>query len=152
MPHTAAASGRVELRLGSNDKDMLQLAAFSEGMSLAAFVRKVSLEAARSVVERNERMIFSREEAKRILSVNEIDLLIREGETYYPIEIKSTDSPHRGMLDNFGVLKGKTIKRGPGGIGLHLFRSKIFDRRCRRVADLGFITKSFLFGIGCYMA
>lgn len=57
MPRTAAASGRVELRLGSNDKDMLQLAAFYEGMSLAAFVRKASLEAARSVVERNERLL-----------------------------------------------------------------------------------------------
>ena len=44
----------------------------------------------------------------------EIDLLIREGETYYPIEIKTTDSPQRRMLDNFGVLKGETIKRGPG--------------------------------------
>lgn len=116
MPRTAVASERVELRLGSNDKDMLQLAAFYEGMSLAAFVRKASLEAARSVVERNGRLIFSREEVKRILSVNEIDLLIREGKTYYLIEIKSTDSPHRGMLDNFGVLKGKTIKRGPGAL------------------------------------
>ena len=47
---------------------------------------------------------------------NEIDLLIREGETYYPIEIKSTDSPQRSMLDNFGVLKGHTIKRGPGAL------------------------------------
>ena len=47
---------------------------------------------------------------------NEIDLLIREGNIYYPIEIKSTASPQRKMLDNFGVLKGDTIKRGPGAL------------------------------------
>ena len=47
---------------------------------------------------------------------NEIDLLIREGDIYYPIEIKSTASPQRKMLDNFGVLKGDTIKRGPGAL------------------------------------
>lgn len=47
---------------------------------------------------------------------NEIDLLIREGETYFPIEIKMTDSPQRRMLDNFGVLKGNSIKRGPGAL------------------------------------
>ena len=35
---------------------------------------------------------------------NEMDLLIREGETYYPIEIKTTDSPQRRMLDiNIGT-------------------------------------------------
>lgn len=46
----------------------------------------------------------------------EIDLLIREGDTYYPIEIKSTDTPHRKMLDNFAVLKGDAVKRGPGAL------------------------------------
>ncbi len=54
---------------------------------------------------------FYRDTAKR-----EIDLLIREGETYYPIEIKATDAPNRNMLDNFGVLKADTIKRGPGAL------------------------------------
>lgn len=47
---------------------------------------------------------------------NEIDLLIREGDMYYPIEIKMTESPQRKMLDNFAVLKGNTIKRGPGAL------------------------------------
>lgn len=54
---------------------------------------------------------FYRDTGKR-----EIDLLIRESETYYPIEIKATDAPNRGMLDNFGVLKGNTVKRGPGAL------------------------------------
>lgn len=71
MSRTAMALELINLRLGSNDKGMLQLAASYEGMSLAAFVRKASLDAARSVVERNERMIFSREKAKRILSALE---------------------------------------------------------------------------------
>lgn len=42
--------------------------------------------------------------------------MIREGDTYYPIEIKATDTPRRSMLNNFGVLKGNTIKRGPGAL------------------------------------
>lgn len=54
---------------------------------------------------------FYRDTAK-----NEIDLLIRQGDVYYPIEIKSTDMPRRSMLDNFVVLKGDTIKRGPGAL------------------------------------
>lgn len=47
---------------------------------------------------------------------NEIDLLIRQGQTYYPIEIKATDTPQRSMLDNFAVLKGHTIQKGPGAL------------------------------------
>lgn len=52
----------------------------------------------------------------RDTSKKDIDLLIREGDTYYPIEIQSTDTPRRSMLDNFGVLKGDSFKRGPGAL------------------------------------
>lgn len=68
MINTAAAMDRVDLRLGSNDKSMLQLAASYEGVSLAAFIRNAALDVARSVVERNERITFSRMEAQKIIS------------------------------------------------------------------------------------
>ena len=68
MTSTVAALDRVDIRLGSEDKGMLQLAASYEGVSMAAFIRKAALDVARSVIERNERITFSREEAKRILA------------------------------------------------------------------------------------
>ena len=68
MSGNVAALDRVDIRLGSDDKGMLQLAASYEGMSMAAFIRKAALDVARSVLERNERITFSREEAKRILA------------------------------------------------------------------------------------
>lgn len=68
MTGSAAALDRVDIRLGSDDKGMLQLAASYEGMSMAAFIRKAALDVARSVLERNERITFSREEARRILA------------------------------------------------------------------------------------
>lgn len=68
MTSSAAALDRVDIRLGSDDKGMLQLAASYEGMSMAAFIRKAALDVARSVLERNERITFNREEARRILA------------------------------------------------------------------------------------
>ena len=68
MTGPAQALDRVDIRLGSEDKGLLQLAASYEGMTMASFVRKAALDVARSVIERNERISFSREEAKRILA------------------------------------------------------------------------------------
>ncbi len=68
MTGPVLALDRVDIRLGSEDKGLLQLAASYEGMTMASFVRKAALDVARSVLERNERISFSREEAKRILA------------------------------------------------------------------------------------
>ena len=68
MTNTAVALDRIDIRLGKDDKGMLQLAASYEGMALSAFIRKAALDVARSVVERNERITLSREEAKRIIA------------------------------------------------------------------------------------
>ena len=68
MSINATALDRIDLRLGSDDKGMLQLAASYEGVSLAAFIRKAALEVARSVVERNERLTLSREDARKIIA------------------------------------------------------------------------------------
>lgn len=47
---------------------MLLLAASYEGVSLSAFIRKAALEAACSVIERNERFVHGRENAKVIIA------------------------------------------------------------------------------------
>jgi predicted AAA+ superfamily ATPase len=47
----------------------------------------------------------------------EIDLLILEGDTIYPIEIKKHADPKKDDIRDFEVLdKIKNIKRGSGGI------------------------------------
>jgi len=48
---------------------------------------------------------------------NEIDLLIEDGGTLYPIEIKKHADPSRADIAAFSALdKIKTIQRGPGGV------------------------------------
>ena len=68
MTTGTAALDRVDLRLGSDDKGLLKWAASYEGVSMAAFIRKAALEVARSVVERNERLTLSREDARKIIA------------------------------------------------------------------------------------
>ena len=68
MANTTAALDRIDIRLGEDDKGILQLAASYEGMALSAFIRKAALDVARSVVERNEHITLSREEAKKIIA------------------------------------------------------------------------------------
>lgn len=47
---------------------------------------------------------------------NEIDLLIREGNTFYPIEIKMTHHPEASMVKAFDIIKGNSFTRGPGAL------------------------------------
>lgn len=58
MGSTVSAVKRVQFRLRAEDKGLLQLAASYEGESLSAFNRKAELEAACSVIERNERFVL----------------------------------------------------------------------------------------------
>lgn len=47
----------------------------------------------------------------------EIDILIQEGDTLYPLEIKRHADPRASDLKHFDVLDGiKGIRRGPGGV------------------------------------
>lgn len=49
--------------------------------------------------------------------MNEIDLLIEEGGTLYPIEMKKHADPHKKDANAFALLdKIPGIKRGPGGV------------------------------------
>lgn len=57
---------------------MLLLAASCDGASLSAFIRKAALEAARSVVDPNDRFVLSREEAKVIIASFEQPLVPNE--------------------------------------------------------------------------
>lgn len=66
MLDKAIAKNRIVLRLKSEDKNMLQSAAFYEGVSLSTFIRKAALEAAHCVVARHECLTLSFEDAVRI--------------------------------------------------------------------------------------
>ncbi|MBQ9021212.1 MAG: ATP-binding protein [Eggerthellaceae bacterium] len=46
----------------------------------------------------------------------EIDLIIEEGLTIHPIEIKKTAAPKRGSTRQFRLLDSSSFDRGPGGI------------------------------------
>jgi len=68
MTTLTSTPDRIDLRLQHDDKNLLQLAASHEGISVAAFIRKASLEAARSVVERNDKVRFTRQEMMEIIA------------------------------------------------------------------------------------
>ncbi len=46
----------------------------------------------------------------------EVDLLIKEGTTYYPIEIKTTAHPESSMVKAFRNIKGGSFERGAGAL------------------------------------
>lgn len=74
MGSTVSAVKRVQFRLRAEDKGLLQLAASYEGESLSAFIRK----AACSVIERNERFVLGREDARVIIASFEQPLVPNE--------------------------------------------------------------------------
>ena len=46
----------------------------------------------------------------------EVDLLIKDGTTYYPIEIKATAHPEGSMVKAFDAIQGGSFTRGPGAL------------------------------------
>jgi len=46
----------------------------------------------------------------------EIDILIKDGDILYPIEVKKTATPDKTAIKNFDVLNNKNITRGTGGV------------------------------------
>ena len=46
----------------------------------------------------------------------EVDLLIKDGTTYYPIEIKATAHPEGSMVKAFDGIKGGSFTHGPGAL------------------------------------
>ena len=47
---------------------------------------------------------------------NEVDLLIKEGTQYFPIEIKMSETPEASMVKAFDCIRGGTFTRGPGAV------------------------------------
>ncbi len=47
---------------------------------------------------------------------NEVDLLIKEGTTYHPVEIKMSEHPDASMVKAFDCIKGGSFTRGPGAV------------------------------------
>lgn len=78
MSGSASAMKRAQYRLRAEDKEVLLLAASYEGVSLSVFIRKAALEAACSVIERNERFVLGREDAKVIIASFEQPLVPNE--------------------------------------------------------------------------
>lgn len=57
---------------------------------------------------------------------NEIDLIIEENGTLYPIEIKKTASPHKGMAAAFKILDKDINKKRGTGVILCLYDNKLY--------------------------
>ncbi len=58
------ATDRIDLRLVPNDKDLLALAAASQGLTLAAFIRSAAVRAAKEAVAQDQIIRFTTSEAK----------------------------------------------------------------------------------------
>lgn len=88
---------------------MLLLAASYEGVSLSAFIRKAALEAACSVIERNERFVLGREDAKVIIASFEQPLVPNEALCKAMMTAERIGTSL--ILEN-GWLKNQTVKNG----------------------------------------
>ena len=54
---TTTALERCDIRLSSEDKAFLQLAASLDGISLSAFIRKAAISAAKDTISKNDRYV-----------------------------------------------------------------------------------------------
>ena len=66
---TTTALERCDIRLSSEDKAFLQLAASLDGISLSAFIRKAAISAAKYTISKNDRYVLSGREVRELFSV-----------------------------------------------------------------------------------
>lgn len=66
---TTTALERCDIRLSSEDKAFLQLAASLDGISLSAFIRKAAISAAKDTISKNDRYVLSGREVRELFSV-----------------------------------------------------------------------------------
>ena len=72
MPQTPIENNsRMSLRISPEDKALLMRAGAIEGMSLSGFVIRSSVNAARDVVERTQRIVLSERDSLRVLEILE---------------------------------------------------------------------------------
>lgn len=78
-------------------------------------------------------------ECQRDKDMNEIDLIIEDGGTLYPIEIKKYADPTKKDIEAFNLLnKIPNIKRGSGGV-VCLYDNLITLRDNDRVIPINFL-------------
>lgn len=68
----------------------------------------------------------------------EIDLIVQQGSTLYPIEIKKTGSPTKDMVKNFSLLKKKGLDVGKGALIC------LFDKHMPISVDADIVPVSFI--------
>ena len=66
---TTTALERCDIRLSSEDKAFLQLAASLDGISLSAFIIKAAISAAKDTISKNDRYVLSGREVRELFSV-----------------------------------------------------------------------------------
>ena len=71
MPRSDTESSRIELRIRPEEKAALARAAALERMDLTGFILRTVLPAARSVIERAERLQLSERDSLRVLALLE---------------------------------------------------------------------------------
>ena len=70
-PSAAARDDRIELRATKEEKKLLVAAAAQERLDVTSFIMRRVLPAARDVVDKAERIILSKQDTERVLSLLE---------------------------------------------------------------------------------
>ena len=71
MPRAISERGRIELRIDATAKSLLARAAALEHIDLTAFILQAALPAAKSAIERAERVALSERDWQHVLDVLE---------------------------------------------------------------------------------
>ena len=85
----------------------------SSYLSGAFFENFVVMELRKSYLHNGKRASFY---FYRDSKFNEIDLLIKEGNRYHPVEIKATEHPNPTMINAFDCVRGGSFTRGSGAL------------------------------------
>ena len=94
--------------------DMTSPAALQSSYLNGAFFENfVIMELRKSWVHNGRRASFF---FYRDSAFNEVDLLIKEGAEYFPVEIKMSEHPDASMAKAFRLIRGGSFTRGPGAV------------------------------------
>lgn len=92
MPRSPVeTNNRLAVRLSGEEKAMIARAAVIEHLDLTAFVVRNALQAAREVIDREERLILSRRDSQRV-----IDLLEQPPSPNHRLRRAARDLPPEG--------------------------------------------------------
>lgn len=94
-----------------NNAESLSVSAMAGAMFETYVVSEIIKSYVNSGKEYSNRLFYYRDTDQK-----EIDLLIVENNTIYPIEIKKSAAPDKSMLKNFMVLEKTSLTRGDGAV------------------------------------